>query len=105
MERNSQLVGPLGLDKSNRRVAVKFRFMRGQKSGSGQRVKKKVNARARPRKSEKWISLPVSVISVPSGKRSPGLSSGESARKTNVLLVTAATWCATNCKFFTQLSF
>ena len=71
MESNCQLAGALVSASRILRASEKFLLMRGQYSGSGQLVKKNVNATARPRKSEKRIVLPLSLVNSSSGNRSP----------------------------------
>ena len=51
MDSNCQFAGVLASASRMFRASEKFLFMRGQYSGSGQLVKKKVNATALPRKS------------------------------------------------------
>src|SRR5665811_2281031 len=80
MESNCQFAGAFVSATSSERASEKFLFMRGQNSGSGQLVKKKVNATARPRKSEKCTTRPFSLVNSQSGNSSPALSSAATTR-------------------------
>ena len=62
MDSNCQFAGAAESASRIFRASEKFRFMRGQYSGSGQLVKKNVNATARPRKSENFTARPVSLV-------------------------------------------
>ena len=87
MERKRQFLGPSFCFSNNSRASWKWRFMRGQKSGSGQRVKIIVKATASPWNSESFTDLPSSVSNSTSGIGSPGFMEALLASREAILVV------------------